>query len=91
MSAKPSRRERREDQFATSRAALREVIEKAENQAALGAQLGVSQASVSKWLMRGWVPLKRAKEIEATYGVDRMRLVHPGIIDALAPVEFSPA
>ena len=52
MSAKPSRRERREDQFATSRAALREVIEKADNQAALGAQLGVSQASVSTiyWL-----------------------------------------
>lgn len=91
MSAKPSRRERREDQFSTSRAALREAIEKAGNQAEMGAQLGVSQASVSKWLVRGWVPLKRAKEIEATYGIDRMRLVHPGIIDALAPVEFAQA
>ena len=91
MSAKPSRRERREDQFAASRAALREAIEKAGNQAEMGAQLGVSQASVSKWLVRGWVPLKRAKEIEATYGIDRMRLVHPGIIDALAPVEFAQA
>ena len=58
-------------------------------QAAGGAQidlarvLGVTQAAVSKWVTRGWVPLARAREIEALYGVPRTQVANPTMVDAL--------
>lgn len=58
-------------------------------QAAGGAQidlarvLGVTQAAVSKWVTRGWVPLARAREIEALYGVPRTKVANPTMVDAL--------
>ena len=43
--------------------------------------LGVTQQAVSTWLSQGWVPLRRAKEIEAQTGVHRLRLVNPRVLD----------
>ena len=49
----------------------------------LARALGVTQAAVSKWVMRGWVPLDRAREIEALYGVARTQVANPKVVDAL--------
>lgn len=50
-------------------------------QAKLAEGLGVTQQAVSIWLRRGWVPLRRAQEIEALLGVPRARLINPRIAD----------
>lgn len=44
-------------------------------------RLGVSQAAAWKWVKRGWVPLRRAQEMEALYGIDRKLLMNPFIAD----------
>jgi DNA-binding transcriptional regulator YdaS (Cro superfamily) len=51
------------------------------SQQKLADQLGVSQQVVSQWLRRGWVPLRRAQEIEQITGVGRARLINPRIAD----------
>lgn len=66
---------------------IRTAIERAGSQQALGDRLGVSQAAVSKWLVRGWVPLARAAEIEATFGVPRTDIANPRIVEMLASTE----
>ncbi|WP_370663872.1 hypothetical protein [Massilia violaceinigra] len=40
----------------------------------------MTQQVVSKWLRRGWVPLRRANEIEARFKISRARLVNPKIM-----------
>ena len=61
--------------------AVFELVLKAGSQAALAEQLGVSQQAISKWLRRGYVPIKRVLECEATYGVPRARLLDPRLRD----------
>lgn len=50
---------------------------------ALAARLGISRQAVHNFVRRGFVPLRRAIEIEAQTGVDRKRLVDPAIVDLL--------
>lgn len=59
------------------------------SQQALADALGVSQQAVSKWVLRGWVPLRRAQEIESLYGVLRGRLINPRIVDLVDLPEVS--
>ena len=61
--------------------AVFELVHKAGSQAALAEQLGVSQQAISKWLRRGYVPVKRVLECEATFGVPRVRLINPRLRD----------
>ena len=57
------------------------AIAVAGSQQKLASILGVSQQAVSAWLDRGWVPLRRAQEIEASLGVPRVTLINPRIAD----------
>ena len=57
------------------------------SQRALGEMLGVSQAAVSKWERRGYLPLDRAGEIEGLLGIPRRHIANPRIVDALESVE----
>ena len=41
----------------------------------------VSAVAVCQWVKRGWVPHRRALEIERLYGVDRAYLVKPDLVD----------
>ena len=69
----------------SQRATLNAVIAQAGGaQVHLAERLGVTQASVSKWVLRGWVPLLRAREIEALFGVPRTSVADPKVVDALS-------
>lgn len=57
------------------------AVRLAGSQAELAGKLGVSQQAVSLWLRRGYVPLLRAQEIEALYGIARCQLINPRIKD----------
>lgn len=72
-----------DDTFATP-SGIADAIVAAGNQAELASTLGVSQQVVSKWLCRGWVPLKRANEIEAKFSIPRGRLANPKILSLVA-------
>ena len=61
--------------------AVFELVHKAGSQSALAEQLGVSQQAISKWLRRGYVPVKRVLECEATFGIPRVRLINPRLRD----------
>lgn len=63
------------------------AVELAGSQQELARQLGVSQQAISEWVQRGYVPVGRVIEIEATYGVSRLDLVDPQLRDLLGPVE----
>lgn len=60
---------------------IAEAVLREKTQQALAKKLGVSQQVVSSWLRRGWVPLRRAQEIETLIGVPRARLINPRIAD----------
>lgn len=57
------------------------------SQQALANQLGVTQAAVSKWRIKGWHPLKRAVAVEALYGVPCKLITHPRIVSLLESAE----
>lgn len=73
--------------LAKSRAALEALIVVATSQEKLGEKLGVSQAAVSKWLKRGYLPLNRAIEVEGLFGVPRHNTMNPRVVQALATVD----
>lgn len=60
---------------------IADALKQAGNQVALAERLGVSQQAVSIWLRRGWVPVRRALEIEAQFGIPRARLISPRLAD----------
>lgn len=51
---------------------------------ALSRKLKVSRAVVYAWLNQGYVPIKRAKEIEELLGVPRMSLMDPLLRDLVS-------
>lgn len=60
------------------------VIAAGGTQVHLSRLLGVTQQAVSLWLRDGWVPVRRALEIEEQLGVPRARLINPrlrGLVD----------
>ena len=65
----------------TSKTGIEDAIGVAGTQAKLADDLGVTQQAVSIWLRRGWVPLRRAMELETLYGVPRRQLINPRIAD----------
>lgn len=60
-----------------------EVVALAGSQQAVADKCGVSQQAVQQWVARGFVPLGRAVELEAQYGVSRERLVDPRVVGLL--------
>lgn len=70
--------------LAAGREAIARAAAAAGGQCAMARDLGVTQAAVSKWYVRGWVPLPRAREIEALYGVPRTAVADPRVVDVLA-------
>lgn len=63
------------------------AVQMAGSQAKLAAKVGVTQQAVMKWVKRGYVPLPRAREIEALLGVPRNSLVDPKVLDVLSDWE----
>ena len=61
------------------------AIRDAGGQVALAKQLGVSQQVISIWRRQGWVPLRRISEIESQFGIPRVELLNPAILDAVTP------
>jgi hypothetical protein len=86
---KRTRKSTFETQLAAQRENISDLIEAAGSQKSLGEALGVSQAAISKWLLRGYLPLKRAAEVEAVYGVPRTKLADPRVVGLLTSPEFS--
>lgn len=60
------------------------AVRMAGSQAKLAVQLGVRQQAVMKWVKQGYVPLPRAREIEALFGVPRNTLIDPKVLDLLS-------
>lgn len=60
------------------------AVELAGTQDALAKQLGVTQQSIHKWVARGYVPMRRAQEIEALLGVPRTTLADPRVVELLS-------
>lgn len=60
------------------------AVEAAGSQQKLARLLGVTQQVISTWCRRGWVPVRRAQEIEATLGVPRATLISPRLVDLVS-------
>lgn len=57
------------------------AVTAAGSQANLAKALGVSPPAIVVWVRRGWVPLRRAQEIEAMFGVPRSSTMSPRVRD----------
>lgn len=55
------------------------AIERAGSQANLAELLGCTQQAISKWQVRGWAPLKRAKQIALASPIPIRELVSPDL------------
>ncbi len=67
--------------MAPEKSGIAAAVEAASSQEALAQKLGVTQQAVSEWQRRGWVPPRRAVEIEMHFGVPRMSLVNPRVLE----------
>jgi transposase-like protein len=65
-------------------AALDEVIKRGGGIVAFSRRMGVTHQAIYRWKKRGWVPLERAVAIDATFNVERDRLIAPRLAWALA-------
>ena len=65
---------------------IEKVIQTAGGQVALAKQLGVSQQAISIWCRQGWVPLRRISEIESQFGIPRLELLNPAILDMVGQI-----
>jgi len=70
---------------------IADAIVAAGTQAELATELGVTQQVVSRWLRRGWVPLRRANQIEQRYKIPRGRLANPRLMALLVPAQVAAA
>ena len=62
---------------------IQSAIDKAGGQRALATLLDVSPQIVGRWRARGFVPWRRACEIEKHLGVPRKDLLHPELLKAV--------
>lgn len=60
------------------------AVTAAGSQQKLAELLGVTQQVISTWCRRGYVPVRRAQEIEATLGVPRSSLISPRLADLVS-------
>lgn len=60
------------------------AVKQAGTQGKLAQKLGVSQQAVSQWIDQGWVPLRRAEQIEKCFAITRVQLVDPRLIELVA-------
>lgn len=72
-----------QQQVSPTLSGIADAIVAAGTQADLAAELGVTQQVVSRWLRRGWVPLRRANQIEQRYQIPRGRLANPKLMTLL--------
>ncbi len=63
--------------------AIATAVEKAGGARKLAAHLKVSHQVVYAWIKSGWVPPKRAAQIERKTGVPRNKLINPQIAKLL--------
>ena len=56
---------------------IEKAIDKAGGASPLAAKLGVSHQAVYVWLRNGWVPSKRAIELERLFDIPRVELFKP--------------
>jgi DNA-binding transcriptional regulator YdaS (Cro superfamily) len=56
------------------------AVRQAGTQGRLAQLVGVSQQAVSQWVEQGWVPLRRAEQIERAFSIPRVQLLDPAII-----------
>lgn len=73
------------EQIGTKTTGIADAVAAVGSQLQLATRLGVTQQAVSNWVTQGWVPHKRAVEIECLTGVPRTRLVDPKILELAAP------
>lgn len=64
----------------TENSRLTPAFAAAGGRAKLARRLGVSRAVVSVWARRGWVPWRRALEIEEKLGVPRTQTMDPSMV-----------
>lgn len=60
-----------------------DAIALAGSQRALARLVGCTQQAVHAWMIRGYVPISRAIEIEQSTGVPRQRLINPKWVEVL--------
>lgn len=65
------------------------VIDKVGSQTALARELGVLPQAVQKWVMHGYVPLSRVKEIADKYEVDPFSLINPELLTLLKDITYN--
>lgn len=59
------------------------AITKAESVREIADKLGVTHQAIYKWRKLGWVPQRRALDIERLWGVPRKRLLKPSLVALL--------
>lgn len=63
---------------------IQKVVAVAGSQVAIAHAVGVTEQAISKWARQGWVPKRRAQELEALYGVSRVELMDPKLRDLVS-------
>ena len=66
-----------------------DAVAAAGSQQKLADTLGVSQQAVAEWVKRGYAPITRLVDIEAQYGIPRVRLINPKYSNALTSPHFT--
>lgn len=66
---------------------IRRAIKALNTQVELAARLGVRQQAVSAWVVQGFVPMNRAREISHMSGVPVADLVNPRVLKLLQESE----
>lgn len=64
------------------------LAEKAGSISALARELDVKPQVMNRWVKQGYVPLKRARQLAATYQVPMRELVKPAIRDLIDDPAF---
>ena len=59
--------------------AMEQAVRSAGSQTALGKALGVSQAAIWMWMKRGWMPVRRARQIEEIFNIPAVDLINPDL------------